>query len=124
VLLANEILRLVAASTVRYFHIFGLQRLDVAAPPSVPIQPHPLQQALYALVAGLIAGFAIAAVSMRSTRRIGLSNAALSPAEADAPWALAGVWPASHPGVVEAQHLNDVHAPKDEGAEPALAGRS
>jgi len=125
-LLANELVRLVAASTVRYFHIFGLQRLDVAAPPSVPVQPHPLQQALYALIAGLIAGFAIAAVSVRSTRRIGLSNAALSPAEADAPWALPGAWPASHPGAIEAQHLNGVHAAEDADtdAEPALAGRS
>ena len=130
-LLANQLLRLVAASTVRYFHIFGLQQLDVAAPSSVTVQPHPLQQAFYALVAGLIAGFAIAAVSMRSTRRIGLSNAALSPAEAEAPWALPGAWPASHPGAIEAQHLNGVHAndvhaaeDADTDAEPALAGRS
>lgn len=123
-LLANELLRLVAANTVRYFHIFGLQRLDVAAPSLTPIQPHPLQQALYALIAGLIAGVAIAAVSVRSTRRTAVVSATPS-AGAAAPWSLPGAWPTPQPGAaIEAQYLNGVHAAEDEDAEPALAGRS
>lgn len=63
--LADRLTRQVGIATAQYFRVFGLQALDRATVPLSPVQPKPLQQALYALVAGLIAGFAVAAVSLR-----------------------------------------------------------
>ncbi len=63
--LADRLTRQVGMATAQYFHVFGLQALDRATVPPSPVQPKPLQQALYALVAGLIAGFAVAALSLR-----------------------------------------------------------
>jgi len=63
--LANRLTRQVGIATSQYFRVFGLQPLDQAPMPLSPVQPKPLQQALYALVASLIAGFALAALSLR-----------------------------------------------------------
>jgi len=63
--LANRLTRQVGIATSQYFRVFGLQPLDQAPVPLSPVQPKPLQQALYALTSGLIAGFAVAALSLR-----------------------------------------------------------
>jgi capsular polysaccharide biosynthesis protein len=63
--LADRLTLQVGIGTEQYFRVFGLHALDHATAPLSPVQPKPLQQALYALVAGLLVGFAVAAVSLR-----------------------------------------------------------
>jgi capsular polysaccharide biosynthesis protein len=72
--LADRLTLQVGIGTEQYFRVFGLQALDHATAPLSPVQPKPMQQALYALVAGLLAGFAVAAVSLRArTSAVGVS---------------------------------------------------
>lgn len=67
--LAGRLVQQVGAATVHYFRVFGLHALDAATVPKKPIQPQPMQQALSALLAGLLAGYAFAVLSFKSARQ-------------------------------------------------------
>lgn len=62
---ANSLASAVSAATRSYFPIFTLTPLDPAVPPSIQIEPRTTQNVLVGGVAGLIAGFGVAMLSLR-----------------------------------------------------------
>lgn len=63
--LANALVRRVGSATDRYFRDITLTPLDDAVAPRTPIRPRTLQDVLLGGLAGLIAGFILAALSLR-----------------------------------------------------------
>ncbi len=72
-LLANKIVILADAETVKYFPIFALAPLDSAVAPTSPILPKTSQNVLFAALAGLIAGFVVAYLSLQLSQSSGSS---------------------------------------------------
>jgi capsular polysaccharide biosynthesis protein len=62
---ANRLASAVSAATRLYFPIFTLTPLDPAVPPSAQIEPRTRQNVLVGGLAGLIAGFGVAVLSLR-----------------------------------------------------------
>ena len=62
---ANRLASAVSAATRNYFPIFTLTPLDPAVAPSTQIEPRTKQNVLFGGLAGLIAGFGVAVLSLR-----------------------------------------------------------
>jgi capsular polysaccharide biosynthesis protein len=75
-LLANRLVVRTGTEAVTYLPLFALTPLDSAVPPTSPILPKTSQNVLFAALAGLIAGFVVAALSLRLSDLLG------SPAQA------------------------------------------
>jgi uncharacterized protein involved in exopolysaccharide biosynthesis len=73
-LLANKIVVLAGAETVKYYPIFALAPLDTAVVPTSPILPKTTQNVLVAGLAGLIVGFVLAYLSLQLSQSSGSSS--------------------------------------------------
>jgi capsular polysaccharide biosynthesis protein len=69
VTLANTLSAAVSAATRQFFPIFALTPLDPAVRPSLQVEPRTRQNLLFGGLAGLIAGFVVATLSLRVRRR-------------------------------------------------------